>query len=43
MYYSEEAVFYTTLKKKIEEYTQDYNTERIEAKLSGISPVELRK
>lgn len=43
MYYGEELVTYSTLKKRIENYIDYYNNKRIKAKLSGLSPVNYRK
>ena len=43
MYYGEERVTYSTLKKRIENYIDYYNNKRIKAKLSGLSPVNYRK
>lgn len=43
MYYGEERVSYSTLKKRIEDYIEYYNNERIKTKLSGLSPVAYRK
>lgn len=43
MYYGEEKVAYSTLKKRIENYIDYYNNKRIKTKLSGLSPVNYRK
>ena len=43
MYYGEEKVSFSTLKKQIEDYIYYYNNKRIKRKLSGLSPVEYRK
>ena len=43
MYYGEERVSYSTLKKRIENYIDYYNNKRIKTKLSGLSPVAYRK
>ena len=43
MYYGEEKVPYSTLKKRIENYIDYYNNKRIKTKLSGLSPVNYRK
>ena len=43
MYYGEERVSYSTLKKRIEDYINYYNNKRIKTKLSGLSPVNYRK
>jgi len=43
MYYGEERVAYSTLKKRIEDYIDYYNNKRIKTKLSVLSPVNYRK
>ena len=43
MYYGEERVTSSTLKKRIESYIAYYNNKRIKTKLSGLSPVAYRK
>lgn len=42
MYYGEEVVSYEALQKKIEQYMDYYNNERIKQKLAGMSPVKYR-
>ena len=42
MYYGEELTAYEVLKKKIEDYIDYYNNERIKQKLDGMSPVKYR-
>ena len=42
MYYGEELISYEALKKKIEDYIEYYNNERIKQKLGGMSPVKYR-
>lgn len=43
MYHGEEQVAYATLKKRIENYLDYYNTKRIKIKLSDLSPLDYRK
>lgn len=43
VYHGEEQVAYATLKKRIENYIDYYNTKRIKIKLSDLSPVDYRK
>ena len=40
MYYGEELISYEALQKKIEQYINYYNNERIKQKLAGMSPVK---
>ncbi len=42
MYYGEKIVSYEELKRKIEDYIDYYNNERIKLKLAGLSPVQYR-
>ena len=42
MYYREELISYEALQKKIEQYINYYNNERIKQKLAGMSPVKYR-
>ena len=42
MYYGEELTSYEALKKKVEDYIDYYNNERIKQKLGGMSPVRYR-
>lgn len=42
MYYGEELISYEALKKKIEQYIDYYNNDRIKQKLAGMSPVKYR-
>lgn len=42
MYYGEDLVPYEELKRKIEEYMDYYNNERIKVKLAGLSPIQYR-
>ena len=42
MYYGEELIAYEALKKKIVQYIDYYNNERIKQKLAGMSPVKYR-
>ena len=43
MYYGEEKVSFSILKKQIEDYIYYYNNKRIKTKLSDLSPVAYRK
>ena len=43
MYYDQDKVSFSDLKRRIENYIHFYNNDRIKAKLSGLSPVNYRK
>ncbi|WP_079524327.1 IS3 family transposase [Solibacillus isronensis] len=42
MYYGEELVSYEVLQKRIEQYIDYYNNDRIKQKLAGMSPIKYR-